>query len=42
MWNGKGFIPTLMIMGAIVGGAIVWLAPILWGWIKPLIHMLTA
>lgn len=33
---------TLVVVAFVVGGLVVWLAPIVWGWMKPLIHQFTA
>nr|WP_294979192.1 hypothetical protein [uncultured Pseudomonas sp.] len=50
MWtNGdslaRGFGCFLVIAGcacAAIGGLAVWLVPLAWNWIKPLIHQVTA
>lgn len=41
---------TILIAGALIGGAatgltvgvVVWLAPHVWGWLKPILHVATA
>jgi hypothetical protein len=37
-----GFFFICLAAAAAVGGAVVWLAPKVWGWVKPWIHALTA
>lgn len=45
MWDIGKAITTLAIMAFIAGGVVTglafWLIPILWGWLKPLIHAAT-
>ena len=41
-FSGVGIIMIGMIIGAVTGAAIGYLAPWLWSFIKPLIHALTA
>jgi len=46
---GKGmedaFIGFMVVVGAVcfaAGAAVLWLAPVVWAWVKPFIHALTA
>lgn len=50
MKNQTGFIDidfgaifmALLFVGGVIGAFCMWLVPIVWGWIKPIIHAITA
>jgi len=37
-----GLVIALCVFSVVIGGLIVWLAPKVWAWIKPIIHAVTA
>lgn len=37
-----GFFVGLVLAGAVGGAVLMWLLPIIWSWVKPIIHQLTA
>lgn len=42
-WEGLVVLAVLLaVSAAILGGLIVWAAPIVWGWLQPIIHQATA
>lgn len=42
----NGVFTAMLVLAAVVGAAILavlfWLAPLVWGWVKPWLHALTA
>lgn len=37
-----GMIVFFTVVGFVIGGLVFWLLPLLWEWIKPLLHAVTA
>jgi hypothetical protein len=45
MIDGRDFARDIVMLGilcAVAGGLVVWLVPVIWGWLKPWIHAVTA
>lgn len=38
----KGFFIFAVVVGAAVGALVFWLVPIIWAWVKPIVHAVTA
>lgn len=42
MYGDQNFLIPFVVIGVAIGAFLFWLIPLIWSWIKPIIHAITA